>query len=655
MFKQIFYLSIIFQSNTDLYQSIGRQLQGNLVKSITIKNKLYWLIALVCISFALLAFVLLFSYQKVQVLNQTLLQSKQNNIELLTLRRNEKDFLMRLDEKYIGKFNENSTKLQLDIQDIQTSNLQLEIIAPESFDLLLKNLATYQAMFAQLVSTHQLIGLNQNVGLRGELRKAVHEIETILKKTQSVQLTADMLMLRRNEKDFIIRKAAKYQGKFEKNIQVFSKNLASSSLDNSQKSIINQKLSIYHAKFIALIEAYKTLGLDKSSGIQGEMRASVHQTEALFKELSNVISQEIARENSAITTLLITTTLALLLLVVAAVLAIAYSIISRLSALTLYLKDITLKSGDISQGLKIGGKDEISQISELFNSFSDSLKSTFQKIPLYSENLQLAASNNLQMSKQTQQLFIDQQQESDSLSQSMHSMVSINQQIGENINTAADYAASAKENIESGQSVMQSVNLSLQGLTKKMQSSQAITQDLQISSNEITTVLDVIRSIADQTNLLALNAAIEAARAGENGRGFAVVADEVRSLAMRTQDSTQQIQALVEGFQSNVQATVSLVEQGVVGADKASKDINQAQQGLDQVSQGVAQIFQLNSSIAQASFDQNEISNTLQGNIQSINTVTKEATEHSDKSSQSSQDVALVASDLKLLVANYKF
>ncbi len=625
------------------------------MKSITIKNKLYWLIALVCVSFALLAFVLLFSYQKVQTLDQTLLQSKQNKIELLTLRRNEKDFLMRLDEKYADTFKQNSAKLTQDIKQIQLSNLQLNIIAAESFDELLANLDNYHSMFSKLVSTHQLIGLNQNIGLRGELRKAVHEIESILKETQSIQLTADMLMLRRNEKDFIIRKNIKYQAKFEKNIQVFITNLQSSSLNSSQKSLINQKLDIYQTKFITLIQANQELGLDKSTGYQGQMRAAVHQTEALFEELSNVITQRIFQENQNIKNLLITTTIILLLLVVAAVLAIAYSIISRLNALTRYLKEITLESGDISKGLEIGGKDEISQISELFNTFSESLKGTFQKIPLYSENLQLAAANNLQVSQQTQQLFVDQQQESDSLAQSMHSMVNINQQIGENINTAADYAARAKENIVNGQSVMQSVNLSLQELAQKMQSSEEITKDLQVSSNEITTVLDVIRSIADQTNLLALNAAIEAARAGENGRGFAVVADEVRSLAMRTQDSTQQIQTLVEGFQSNVQATVNLVQLGVSGADKASCDINQAQQGLDEISREVARIFQLNSNIAQASADQNEISNTLQGNIESINSVTQEATKHSDKSSESSQEVALVASDLKSLVANYKF
>jgi methyl-accepting chemotaxis protein len=625
------------------------------VKSITIKNKLYWLIALVCVSFALLAFVLLFSYQKVQALDHTLLQSKQNKIELLTLRRNEKDFLMRLNDKYVEAFNENTTKLKHDIKEIQLSNIQLEIIAPESFDNLLRNLNNYQAMFSQLVSTHHLIGLNQSIGLRGELRKAVHEIESILKSTQSVQLTADMLMLRRNEKDFIIRKSIKYQAKFEKNIQVFSRHLESSSLDSSQKSVINQKLNIYQTKFMTLIQAYQALGLDKSSGIQGQMRDAVHQTEALFEELSNVVTQKISQENHSIKTLLIATTIALLLLVVAAVLAIAYSIISRLNTLTLYLKEITLEKGDISKGLKIGGKDEISQISELFNIFSESLKSTFQKIPLYSENLQLAASNNLQVSEQTQQLFIEQQQESDSLAQSMHSMLNINQQIGDNINTAADYAARAKENIVNSQTVMQSVNFSLHDLAKKMQASEETTKNLQVSSNEITTVLDVIRSIADQTNLLALNAAIEAARAGENGRGFAVVADEVRSLAMRTQDSTRQIQILVEGFQTNVQSTVDLVKQGVVGADKASGDINHAQQGLDAVSEEVTQIFQLNSHIAQASCNQSDISNTLQGNIESINTVTQEATKHSDKSSESSQEVALVASDLKSLVANYKF
>lgn len=625
------------------------------MKITTIKQKLYWLIALVCISFALLTSVLFFSYQQVQTLDNTLLQSKQNSIELLILRRNEKDFLMRLDEKYAGLFEENATILNKNIQKLKQTNTQLNILNTAQFDDLVSSLDNYRALFSKLVTTHQQIGLNQSIGLRGELRSAVHEIESILKETNSVQLTADMLMLRRNEKDFIIRKDIKYLAKFEKNTAVFIKHLNQSSLTDNQQQLINDKLAIYQTKFATLVQAYQQLGLDKSSGYQGEMRSSVHQTEALFNTLATNLTQKISEQSESVKTLLLSTTLALLLIVVAAVFAIAYSIITRLSTLTNYLREITQEAADMSQGIKIEGKDEISQISELFNTFADSLKSTFQQIPLYSKNLQHAANHNLQVAQQTQEMFINQQSESDLLAQSMDSMISINQQIGQDINSAAHCASQAKQNIVDGQTVMKSVNQSLDSLVSKMQSSEKITRDLQINSNEITTVLDVIRSIADQTNLLALNAAIEAARAGENGRGFAVVADEVRSLAMRTQDSTQQIQSLVEGFQTNVQTTVNLVKQGVTGADSASKDIIQAQAGLDKISLEVAQIFQLNTSIADASTTQEDISNKLQGNIDSINAVTQEASAHSEKSSQSSQEVALVASDLKSLVANYNF
>jgi methyl-accepting chemotaxis protein len=176
-------------------------------------------------------------------------------------------------------------------------------------------------------------------------------------------------------------------------------------------------------------------------------------------------------------------------------------------------------------------------------------------------------------------------------------------------------------------------------LAKKLQSSAEVTKDLEENSDNISTVLDVIRGIAEQTNLLALNAAIEAARAGEQGRGFAVVADEVRTLASRTQDSTTQIQSLIEAFQSNVKSTVAVMQEGASGASSSAKNAENAIQALDVISNTVNKIFELNSSIASASEEQSAISNNINNTIHRINETAKDTAIQTDKTSQSSMQI----------------
>ncbi|MEE9339951.1 MAG: HAMP domain-containing methyl-accepting chemotaxis protein [Methylococcaceae bacterium] len=625
------------------------------MNNLTIKLKLYGLAGLVIVCLAILSVIALTSFSSIKNLNKTLLIVEVSKSNMLTLRRNEKDFLARLDIKYQQKFKNNFDILMNDINQVKNNIETIELEQEKKLSNLVKYLQTYHVSFNKIVTLHQKIGFDHNSGLRGKLRTAVHNAEKRLKQSNSIQLTADMLMLRRNEKDFMLRRLSKYIDKFDHNYAIFNQHLKESTLSDSTKTDIASNMTSYRSTLMNLSQGYNQLGLTPKEGLQGEMRSTVHKTEDIFSTLTNNLSSIITSQSNNIYTKLLLITGVMLVLIVGSVLFIAHSISIRLDYLQTYFNNLALKPGDLSVLLQVSGKDEVASINEIFNQFIANFKMTFSQIPIYSDNLEKESSLNNSVSEQTHQLATSQQKESSEIAESVQQMVSATEEITRNIHIAAGSAEEADEAVLKGKQVIQDVSLSINSLANKLQTSAEVTKKLEENSNNISTVLDVIRGIAEQTNLLALNAAIEAARAGEQGRGFAVVADEVRTLAGRTQDSTTQIQALIESLQKNVKTTVNVMQEGSTGASSTAESASNATQVLDEISSSVSHIFELNASIATASEEQNAISNNISKSILSINEMAKETANQSNRARQSSTEMNSIASELQSLVGTYKF
>jgi methyl-accepting chemotaxis protein len=203
---------------------------------------------------------------------------------VLTLRRNEKDFLARKDLQYRQRFVDNFDLLQANVREL-SSGLQksgVDDTKVKQFDAIIE---TYKGRFLQMVELQKAIGLDHEDGFYGRLRRKIHQVEEILRLLRQDQLMKDMLMLRRQEKDFMLRNDAKYIDRFDKDMVVMQSDLSHAYLDQRAKRDISTALIAYERDFKALASATREMGFSSNDGLHGEMRSGIHQGERLLGEL----------------------------------------------------------------------------------------------------------------------------------------------------------------------------------------------------------------------------------------------------------------------------------------------------------------------------------------------------------------------------------
>jgi methyl-accepting chemotaxis protein len=268
--------------------------------------------------------------------------------------------------------------------------------------------------------------------------------------------------------------------------------------------------------------------------------------------------------------------------------------------------------------------------------------------------LSTAAEQMAIVTDQANQTVVNQKSETDQVATAMNEMTATVAEVARSAASAAESANAAQEQTDNGQRIVGETVTVIQQLAEGVERAADVILQVESDSDQIGTVLDVIKGIAEQTNLLALNAAIEAARAGEQGRGFAVVADEVRTLASRTQESTQEIQSMIERLQQSSKQAVEAMDQGRSQAETGVEYVNKAGESLHEITQAVSAINDMNRQIASAAEEQNSVAEEVNRNILNINQLSDQTVETSDQISSAGQNLEHLAVELQQLVGQFR-
>ncbi|MBC3301667.1 methyl-accepting chemotaxis protein [Pseudomonas sp. SWRI18] len=314
------------------------------------------------------------------------------------------------------------------------------------------------------------------------------------------------------------------------------------------------------------------------------------------------------------------------------------------------LKDIASGDGDLTQRLAYAKKDELGELVNWFNRFLDKLQPTIAQIKQSITDARGTADQSSAIARQTSEGMQVQFREIDQVATASNEMSATAHDVANSASNAASAARGADQSAREGMSIIEKSTRDITTLAEEVSKAVGEVEALAVNSEQIGSVLEVIRSIAEQTNLLALNAAIEAARAGESGRGFAVVADEVRNLAKRTQDSVEEIRLVIERIQSATRGVVATMHSSQSQAQSNAGQIHQAVQALGKISEAVTVISDMNLQIASAAEQQSAVAEEVNRNVSAIRTVTETLTGQATESAAiSSQLNALASQQMKLM------
>ncbi len=416
-------------------------------------------------------------------------------------------------------------------------------------------------------------------------------------------------------------------------------------------------------------EHYMVLkGIHSNTALQSEVMLMTDNIVPLFHALdsalillSNQAVQEMHDEservlNSSLYNIIILLTLSLFGQVMGMWVSkrVTQSVIDPVQEISSLMKDFSKGKGDLTRRLPVNSQDEMGELATYFNAFVDKIQRMLTEVTLTIQDLEAASTKLLSITTESKEGTQRQLQATNVLSSSMVDMTNQSKQVENHSHNASRATEQAAERVkEGGEKVTGTVKV-IQKLSDDMDKMTRSVTQLRSDSDSIGMVVSVIRDIAEQTNLLALNAAIEAARAGEHGRGFAVVADEVRGLAKRTQESTKQIEHIIDNIHRATASTVEVVEQGRVATKSSCDSIAKTSSALQPVTILMDDIYQMSEQMAHAAHSQSSLAQEINGNISQIHAVTEQTMQGAEKTEKAGHDLQQLANKLDTLVHQFK-
>ena len=313
-----------------------------------------------------------------------------------------------------------------------------------------------------------------------------------------------------------------------------------------------------------------------------------------------------------------------------------------------------LANGNLTIQIKPNGNNEVGVLLTALQTTADSLKQIILKMSNASDQLGYASDNLTTITTQSSQGVKEQQHMTDEVAVAMNQMSMSVQEVAQNAFSAAQFANEANREAQSGIIIVKETIEGIHQLDEEINLTSVRLNELVQETENIGGILDVIRGIADQTNLLALNAAIEAARAGEQGRGFAVVADEVRELAKRTQDSTTEIQVLIEKVQLGTNELVDSMDKSNNFVKESVVNATRSRDAFGVISESIAKINDMNTQTANASEEQSTTTEEINRNMETVNMISQQSAQSVNETVKSTQELSDLSSQMHYIIRQFK-
>lgn len=492
---------------------------------MTIRQKLYFLGVIAILGIVTLLGTSSHFANQSNELNHAVKLVGDLEIRLLNLRRNEKDFLLRSNVKYLDKFDSNVDKFLSTEKELAQILNRYELPSSQRFK---QDLLAYQKGFQALVSASQKYGLDKESGILARYENLLLEA----KKSADHQQILSLIQFDNAVKvgEFDARKLS---------------DLYVPELLESAKQLAAQK---------------QVIGVAYNKGLLGETRTLSHAVEEQFETFSSSIDAAATQRDEKMASIKQAITAFILVLIFALIWQISRSINVRVGSLLATIKNIS-ESNNMGLRSDLAGKDELFDISHHLNDLLEKLERLIHNTQEKSMQLTASTDNMHRELEGVMEQFHAQTDHTASMATAVQQMVATIGEISESTSVAVEGVHQAATNAEQGRSVVEMTVTNVGQLTGILSNSQQSIGSLNQHVDKIGGAVNIIQDIAEQTNLLALNAAIEAARAGEQGRGFAVVADEVRALASRTHQSTEEITRVVMDIQAQMSMVVSDIDQ----------------------------------------------------------------------------------------------
>jgi len=388
-----------------------------------------------------------------------------------------------------------------------------------------------------------------------------------------------------------------------------------------------------------------------------EVKAIFTPVDNFFKTLDNRTATDLAHSQDSASLWLkagFASQILVALLIISLIFFIMQALFKPLQSAINAMLNIGEGDGDLSKRLHENGTNELSTLGRGFNLFANQIQHVVIELrqvidDISSSSIQLSATAN-----STDRAVTEQKVGIEQLLVALEQILPAVQEVAANAAQGAELASRSDMAASKGLKVVDETIQNIHLLQSDIDSAAGVINKLAKDSDDIGSVLDVIRGIADQTNLLALNAAIEAARAGEQGRGFAVVADEVRTLAKRTQDSTSEIQLMIEKLQSGAKDAVQRMDKSKSRASACVDNSRDSGDSLAEITESVASISSINQQIAAATEEQNTAIEEIRRTVEVINEHVEHTAAGSKETASSSEYTTELSAKIQLLVGKFK-